>query len=363
MTKLSYLTRRALLDWFRASARDLPWRRERTPYRVWVSEVMLQQTRVETVLPYYQAFLGAFPTVEDLAAAPEDELMARWAGLGYYRRARNLQAGAREVVATYGGRLPDSAERLSQLPGFGPYTTAAVGSLAFGLPLAVLDGNVIRVLARLGREDGDVTRPLVKRRLQEWADDLLERDAPGEWNEALMELGARICLPGRPRCGECPLRPDCAAAAQGDPEAFPRKPRRAAIPRRAVLLLHVEDGGGRVLARRREAGGLLGGLWELPGCECPLVDGERPDEAWARLREQLLDRLGIRGEGPVGVMDFDHVYSHFRAHVRAEGLRLAGLAPAPAPGDHHWLDRAALGRLGFSARDRRVLGAVQGGSS
>lgn len=361
MTKLSYLARKGLLDWFRASARDLPWRHGRTPYRVWVSEVMLQQTRVETVLPYYQAFLGAFPTVEDLAAAPEDELMARWAGLGYYRRARNLQAGAREVVAAYGGRLPDNAEGLSRLPGFGPYTTAAVGSLAFGLPLAVLDGNVIRVLARLGREGGDVSRPAVRRRLQESADALLERAAPGEWNEALMELGARVCLPGRPRCGECPLRPDCAAAAHGDADSYPRKTARGPVPRRAVLLLLVEDGRGRVLARRRPAEGMLGGLWELPGGELPLAGGQPPDDPWQRLQEHLLARLAMDGASPEGVVEFDHVYSHFRAHVRAAGIRLGALATAP--GDHQWLDRETLARLGFSARDRRVLAMLHGGGS
>lgn len=351
----------ALLDWFRAHARDLPWRRERTPYRIWVSEVMLQQTRVETVLPYYAAFLEAFPTVEALAAAPEDELMARWAGLGYYRRARNLQACAREVVSGYGGRFPDQGEALARLPGFGPYTTAAVGSLAFGLPLAALDGNIIRVLARLGREQGDVTRPEVRRRLQETADGLLDAASPGEWNEALMELGARVCLPRRPRCGECPLRPDCAGAAQGDAEAFPRKERRGPVPRRAVLLVLAEDGRGRVLVRRRQDESLLGGLWELPGHEEPLAAEATPAAAWERLLHPLLERLGLADRRTEDVLEFAHVYSHFRAQVRAVRVRVDD--PAPQVAGHHWLEPAALDRLGFSSRDRRVLTKHGGGDS
>ncbi len=334
-------------------ARDLPWRRERTPYRVWISEIMLQQTRVGTVLPYYTAFLAAFPELGQLAAAPEDEVMARWAGLGYYSRARNLMACAREVQTRYGGEFPADPAALRGLPGFGPYTTAAVGSLAFGLPLAALDGNVIRVLCRLFALEDPPARPAVRSRLQVLADELLEFAAPGDWNEALMELGARVCLPRRPRCAECPLATECLARAQGRQEELPRRAERPRVPVRAVLVLLVRDTAGRVLARRRGDEGMLRGLWELPGAERP-VDPAGLDEAWSALEAELRAALvGNPSARETGTLHFRHVYSHFQAQVLARRLELPGQAEAPA--GSVWLEAADCVRLGFSARDRRIL--------
>jgi A/G-specific adenine glycosylase len=361
LAKLSVTTRQALLTWFRAQARDLPWRRERTPHRVWISEIMLQQTQVATALPYFQRFLEAFPTAAALAEAPEDHVMALWAGLGYYSRARNLMACARKQVAVHGGSLPANAQALAALPGFGPYTVAAVGSLAFGLPLAVLDGNVIRVLARLAALEEDVARPAVRKRLQQMADELLDPVGPGEWNEALMELGATCCHPRQPLCAECPLEPDCLAFKAGTPGAFPVKARKEAPPACPTVVLLAQDAEGRVLARRRGDKGMLRGLWELPSQEGKRGKWTPPalEAVWRELWESVLRQVlgeDCQAQVDAALLDglrFTHAYSHFRALVLARRVCVRDGAAELHP--WIWLSASEVEKLGFSARDRRVL--------
>lgn len=258
----------ALLSWFRAHARALPWREEpRDPYRVWVSEVMLQQTRVETVLRYYERFLAEFPDVASLARAPEDRLMKAWEGLGYYRRARLLQRGACEVLARHGGRLPASHAALLELPGFGPYTAGAVGSLAFGLPVPAVDGNVLRVASRLLALEDDVSLPATRRLVERWVRERQPREAPGAFNEALMELGATVCAPASPRCGACPVAASCEARRLGIERLLPVKAAKAApVETRVALALATRD--DRMLLEKRESG-LLAGTWGLPWVEVP----------------------------------------------------------------------------------------------
>ena len=223
----------ALLAWYDARRRELPWRKTRDPYRIWVSEVMLQQTRVGTVLPYYEAFLQRFPTVEDLASAPVDEVLARWSGLGYYRRARQLHRAAREIVER-GGKFPTSARELQSLPGIGPYTAAAVASIAFGEVTPALDGNVERLLCRrLGLRE-DPKRSATRRELLAAAARLLDRGRPGDSNQALMELGATVCKPAQPDCAACVLAPGCRARRRGDPERYPAPRRRRRTERREL---------------------------------------------------------------------------------------------------------------------------------
>lgn len=254
-----------LLHWYDRHRRDLPWRRTRDPYRIWLSEVMLQQTRVETVLRYYERFLDRFPTVGALAAAPLDDVLALWSGLGYYRRARQLHSAAQRVAEQ--GRMPRSLEELRELPGIGPYTAAAVASIAFGEPAGVLDGNVERVVSRL-LASGDDPKATAGRRwlLAHVEGELLEPARPGDSNQALMELGATVCLPQRPRCPRCPLRPDCRAATQGDPESYPvpRKRRAPIAVRRAVAVVRGGGDGRVLLYRRPDSAELLAGTWELP---------------------------------------------------------------------------------------------------
>jgi A/G-specific adenine glycosylase len=254
-----------LLAWFDRRRRDLPWRRSRDPYRVWLSEVMLQQTRVETVLPYFERFLARFPTVERLAAAPLEDVLAAWSGLGYYRRARQLHATARLVAAA--GELPRTLDGLLRLPGIGPYTAAAVASIAFGVVVPVLDGNVERVMARRLAIDTDPKTRAARARLLDAAAALLVASRPGDSNQALMELGATICLPRRPLCHLCPLLSGCEAARGGEPERYPPPRRRRRSERRQLLVAVVAMSGRVLLYRRPPTSRLLAGTWELPWLE------------------------------------------------------------------------------------------------
>ena len=257
-------TRKRLLDWYRANKRAMPWRETRDPYAIWISEAMLQQTRVETVIPYWQRFLTLFPDVHALATAELDDVLGAWAGLGYYARARNLQATARLIDEHHGGRLPDDAETLQTLPGIGRYTAGAVASIAFDRPEPVLDGNVKRVLTRLLGIREDIGRPAVIERLWQEAGVLVHGPHPGDLNQALMELGATICTVRTPRCANCPVSRFCDARAQGDAESLPIKTRKKPARKvEAVAALVIRR--GKALAVRRPTRGLLGGLWDLPG--------------------------------------------------------------------------------------------------
>lgn len=281
----------ALLTWFDRHKRDLPWRRTRDPYPIWLSEVMLQQTRIETALPYYQRFLERFPTVADLAAAEVEEVLALWSGLGYYRRARQLHAAARRVVET--GGFPRTVEGLLELPGIGSYTAAAVASMAFGVAEPVLDGNVERVLSRwLALELDPKSREARARMLAALGDGagLFAPERPGDSNQALMELGATVCVPRRPRCLLCPIASGCRAAREDDPERFPvaRPKRERELHRLAVAV--VERDGKVLLFRRPEDSTLMAGLWELPWAAAGEAEsglGERYGGRWT-----LGERLG-----------------------------------------------------------------------
>ncbi len=281
-----------LLQWYQENARVLPWRSDPTPYHVWVSEIMLQQTRVAAVLEYYRRFMQALPRVEDLAAAEEDRLMKLWQGLGYYNRARNLQKAARLIVSQCGGRFPETYEGLLALPGVGEYTAGAVASIAFGVPVPAVDGNVLRVVARLTGDGGDVRKPQTRARMRAALLAVLPRSMPGSFNQALMELGALVCLPnGAPACGRCPAQRFCAACLQGRTGELPVKPPRAErrVEARRVFLIFYR---GRVALRRRADRGLLAGLWEYPN-----ETGSAPCPVEAR---EL-------GPGPEGKHIFTHV--------------------------------------------------------
>ncbi len=346
--------RKRLLDWYRANRRDLPWRRTRDPYAIWVSEAMLQQTRVETVIPYYERFLARFPDVEALATADADDLLGLWAGLGYYSRARNLQKAAQVVVAEHAGRLPDDAEALRKLPGIGRYTAGAVASIAFDKPEAIVDGNVARVLARLLDLREDVKSKAMQERLWKEAAALAQGPAPGDLNQALMELGATVCTPKSPRCGDCPVAAACAARAAGDPEALPVKTRKPK-PRRAEAVGGWIERRGKVLAVRRPAQGLLGGLWELPGGD--LASGESPEQGIARA---LRERVGLVASPAHGVGQVEHVFTHlrlrlhvFRCDTPKGRVRLDGFDA------FRWVAPGALAELPHGALMRKALGLLE----
>ena len=312
-----------LLEWYDRSARVLPWREDPTPYRVWVSEIMLQQTRVEAVKPYYQRFLEAFPTVEALAQAPTDRVLKLWEGLGYYNRARNLQKGAQAVVEQFGGRVPASFEELRSLPGVGDYTAGAIASIAFGLPVPAVDGNVLRVISRVLCRRDNILDPKVKRRMEEEIRQILPRRV-GDFNQSLMELGAMICLPGGPpKCLLCPLNQVCRGYREGVALELPvkTKPKPRKKEDRTLFLLVSRQ--GRLGLQRRPEQGLLAGLWELPGAEGQLSREEA---------EEFLGQHGVEGElvpGPKAKHIFSHVEWHMTSWVvrtvaEGEGFTWAG---------------------------------------
>jgi A/G-specific adenine glycosylase len=254
-----------LLSWYDAGHRDLPWRRARDPYRIWVSEIMLQQTRAQTVIPYYRKFLKRFPTVEALAAAAESDLLALWSGLGYYSRARNLKRAAQSIVAA--GAFPREYGAIRALPGVGDYTAAAIASMAFGLPHAVVDGNVLRVVARIENDAADIAAARTRARFRAVAQGWLDGARPGEFNQALMELGATVCLPRKPLCPQCPLRTVCAARQAGAEAQLPVKLRPRDPVRIQATLLLVRRGGKVLLRQRPQSAGRMPGFWELPAPE------------------------------------------------------------------------------------------------
>ncbi len=337
--------RRALLRWYDAHARPLPWRATRDPYAIWVSEIMCQQTRVDTAIPYYERFLARFPSVADLAAASEDEVLGVWSGLGYYRRARLLHRGAREVVARYGGQVPRDAQARLALPGVGRYTAGAIGSIAFGAREPVVDGNVARVLARLRRIETPLGRAVTERAL--WADAaaLVDGPRPGALNQALMELGALVCTPSAPACPRCPVERWCAGRPIAETLPVPRPKTRA---RRLELVAVVATRARplRVWLERRD-GELFGGLWSVPMREAGGAD--LGTEARHALRA-----AGIRARLPQTPRgELTHLLSHRRLHLRV--FRATGAAATP----HADLALVEVERLaedrGVSTLTRKIL--------
>lgn len=307
-----------LLAWYARSARALPWRDTPAPYRVWVSEIMLQQTRVEAVKPYFQRFMEALPSIGALAAAPEEQVLKLWEGLGYYSRARNLHQAAKKAVRQYGG-LPATVPELLSLPGIGTYTAGAVASIAFGAQVPAVDGNVLRVVSRLLCREEDILSPAVKKLTERQLASILPAGRAGDFNQAMMELGALICLPGAaPKCAQCPLASICEAHRLGVEASLPvksaKKPRR--IEGRTVFVLTCR---GRAALRMRPGKGLLAGLWELPNTEGCL------DEAEARA---LLEGWGIHPGSLSALGEARHVFSHIEWHMSA----WAAEAAHPAPG-------------------------------
>ncbi len=301
--------RKKLLPWFSRFQRLLPWRENRNWYTVWVSEVMLQQTRVEQVIPFFNRFMKAFPDVWKLADAPRQNVLKLWQGLGYYSRAGNMHRAAQIIVDTYHGRLPETLKEVRRLPGFGEYTGRSVLSLAFNQPLAVVDGNVKRVLARLFADETDTRPSASNRHFQILADRLLDRDHPAVFNEAMMELGALVCTPSNPGCNSCPLQLHCRAHSHGETAKFPV---RSAAPAKRVVhsICAIIICDNKLLLARKPDKGLLGGMWEFPQIEItPVVDsGNRPDNL--RIMKKIPQAVYLRK-----LQYITHTYTHFRAIV------------------------------------------------
>lgn len=301
--------RKNLLDWFRAEKRNLPWREDRDPYKIWVSEVMLQQTRVDTVIPYFRRFMEKYPTLDSLANASEEDLLKVWEGLGYYSRIRNLHSAAREVKERYGGKIPPDPEIFRRLKGVGSYTAGAVMSIAYNLPVPAVDGNVMRVLSRIFRIDDDIAKAKTKTMFEELASELISREDPGSFNQSLMELGALICKPKNPGCLLCPVREQCQAKLAGDQDRYPNKEKRSSGRTVAIVAAVIRDGKGRVFIRKRPETGLLANLWEFPNEEIP---GHPRGNRLPQFEAIMCRKHGIRVEVEEPLCRIQHQFSHLK---------------------------------------------------
>jgi A/G-specific adenine glycosylase len=345
-----------LLDWYDKNAAALPWRaRHPNPYHVWLSEIMLQQTQVETVKPYFERFLEAFPTVHALAAAPLDDVLKRWEGLGYYSRARNLHKTAITVAGELGGIFPQTVDELLKLPGIGRYTAGAVASIAYGIPAPVLDGNVIRVFSRLIDLEADVTQPKTQAQLWSLAEDWLPEVRAGDYNQALMELGRTVCKPRSPLCEACPIQEFCAAYANGTQQERPVRQKKSATPHYDVAAGIIRDETGRILIAQRPLEGLLGGLWEFPGGKKE-ADETLPD----CLKRELREELGIEVEVKAFFVSVRHGFTHFKITLHAFECRYIGGEPQKlGVHDWAWVTEADFDRYSFGKADREVIAAIR----
>ena len=335
---------RRLLDWYRRNARALPWRRTRDPYRIWVSEVMLQQTTVKTATPFYEAFVERFASAADLAAASEESVLAAWSGLGYYHRARNLRRGAIYLTERCRGRFPKTLDGALAIPGVGLYTASAVLSIAHGVPLPVVDGNVRRVLARLDALEGPEWRS--DARLYNRAQALLDPDSPGEWNQALMELGATICRPQKPACDACPVARRCVARERGVQGRLPEaRARRASVD--VTVAAAVVQRRGRILLVRRQEGRLMGGMWEVPQTS---LESRGLEDLVAELRR----RHGLRVAAGSLLARARHAITFRRIRLEAYAARLEGEVPHD-PERFRWASPAEIADIPTSSMTRKIV--------
>jgi A/G-specific adenine glycosylase len=363
--------RKTILAWFRKNRRPLPWRLNRDPYAVWVSEIMLQQTQIATVIPFYERFLRAFPTVTSLAQAPLERVLQLWSGLGYYRRARHLHAAAQQIVSEFGGRFPGEPEQARKLPGVGSYTAAAVLSIAYGVPLAALDGNVARVVARIEAQKGSLAEPAFRKAIETRLASLLSRRSPGDFNQAMMELGQTVCLPRAPRCLACPVRKGCRGHQLGDPEDFPSpRPRRSTEEHYLAAAVAFRRNGELGLRRRQRSraesnapdrevlvmrgldDGLMTDLWNFPA-----AFGASP----AAARSKLDLKLASLNAGPtiVGaeVARLRHSITYRDIRVAVYETKIA----EPGASGLNWLALSQFKRSAVSQLARKIAAAIPPG--
>ncbi len=344
----------SLVAWQKRHGRhQLPWQQTRDAYRIWLSEIMLQQTQVATVVPYYQRFLQRFPDVAALAAAPVEEVMALWAGLGYYTRARNLHRCAQAVVERHGGRFPPEVAQLAELPGIGQSTAAAIAAFAYGARAAILDGNVKRVFCRVFGIEGFPGQASVEKQLWQRAAALLPAQDIEAYTQGLMDLGATLCTRSRPRCGDCPMQARCVAHATGRTAELPARKPKQAVPQRSTVMLVVQH-DGELLLERRPPSGIWGGLWSLP--ELDRLGGATAEDMASAVR------MALAGFGDVAAIDpmpaFVHAFTHYRLQVTPLKVTLAARQFGAAQAAYGWHDAAALARAGLPAPVRKLLAAL-----
>ncbi|WP_066369456.1 A/G-specific adenine glycosylase [Neobacillus fumarioli] len=301
-----------LISWFKREQRDLPWRKDRDPYKIWVSEVMLQQTRVDTVIPYFNRFMEWFPTLDDLAEAEEDQILKAWEGLGYYSRVRNLQSAVREVKEKYNGVVPNSPKEISSLKGVGPYTAGAVLSIAYGIPEPAVDGNVMRVISRILSIWEDIARHASRKIFEQAVRELISHEDPSSFNQALMELGALICTPASPSCLLCPVRDYCQAFEEGVQNQLPIKSKKTKTRHVELAAVLALNHTGKMLIHKRSPTGLLANLWEFPNVEIL----HKVDHGRYKLEELYQQNLGLQIRLEKAIGQIEHVFSHLVWNIK-----------------------------------------------
>ena len=342
--------RRRLLRWFDENARDLPWRRTQDPYAIWLSEIMLQQTQVDTVKAYYVRFMDRLPTVGHFARAHLDTILKLWEGLGYYARARNAHKAAKQVMAEFDGEFPRSVEELQRLSGVGRYTAGAIASIAFGVRAPLVDGNVVRILCRIFCLHGNPASPAMQKTLWALASDLVPTRRPGDFNEAMMELGATVCHRQSPDCPQCPLEGICQAYQKGVQETLPKRVKRKPRPRYQVAVGVIYK-RGRILIDKRRPEGLLGGLWEFPGGK------KHARESYERaLKREVREELGIEIQVKHKLMVVDHAYTHFEVQLHVFACEfVSGQPKCLGCTDIKWVFPSQLGRYAFPTANRKIF--------
>ncbi|TMW70577.1 A/G-specific adenine glycosylase [Alteribacter natronophilus] len=338
-----------LTAWYRENKRDLPWRKEKDPYKIWVSEIMLQQTRVDTVIPYFERFISLFPTPEALADAEEETVLKAWEGLGYYSRARNLQAAVREVSGTYGGRVPDTKKEVSSLKGVGPYTAGAILSIAYDKPEPAVDGNVMRVLSRNLAIYDDISKVGTRKRFEGIAESLVTRTVPSDFNQALMELGALICTPRSPSCLICPVQEHCRAREEGVQDLLPVKAKKKPPVAKSMKAAVIENGNGDILIERRPDTGLLAKLWQFPNCEDQSEDLSGIIEYLAGLGIP-----GVTAEEFTYVQHVRHVFSHIVWEIDVYKVKIPGSLPQDRDG-LRWVKREDVDFFPFPVPHQKII--------
>lgn len=361
ITNLQHLSQQsafaqALTQWYQATGRDLPWRHTKDPYAIWVSEIMLQQTQVATVIPYYRRFLAAFPTIAALAAAAEADVLKHWEGLGYYSRCRNLQKAARHLVDHHQGEFPTAVAEVEALPGIGRSTAGAILTFAFGQRHPLLDGNVKRVLARLFDVDDSITAPAVVRQLWAHSHALLQAsDDPYAFNQGIMELGATCCTPKQPQCLVCPVAGFCAAKANGTQLFRPVKPKAKTTPHHHIGVAVLQNQTGAFYIQQRPATGLLGGLWEFPGGK------QEPGETLTQtVVRELQEELGVTVRVDAPLVQVKHAYSHFKVTLHVFHCTVLQGTPVPSAADAMaWVPLDQLRQYPFPKANHAIIAALE----